>query len=236
MNNFDISATYYKIIGKNNGKYPYKLGLNTLADSGEIFNKKPICGPGGLYFCNIKYIFEYLYYGNKVCILTIPDDAQVVKVGNKYKADQIYINGMLEINYDTIKYLVTCGADITINNNYAVCWAARNGHQEIVKYLAKHGADITADDNYAIRYASENDHLETVKYLAEHGADVTAKNNYAICCAAQNGHLETVKYLVEHGADVTAINNYSIRHAASNGHLETVKYLVKYLVEHGAVL
>jgi len=57
MNSFDRSTTYYKIIGANNhGKYSYKLGLNTLADNNEIFDKAPICGPGGLYFCSIEYI------------------------------------------------------------------------------------------------------------------------------------------------------------------------------------
>jgi len=31
------------------------------------------------------------------------------------------------------------------------------------------GADITVDDNYAIRWASKNGHLKVVKYLKENG-------------------------------------------------------------------
>jgi len=168
MNDFDRFATYYKIIGANNyGKYPYKLGLNTLADNGETFNEEPICGPGGLYFSDIKYIFEYLDYGDKVCILTIPDDAQVIEVKNKYKADKIYINEMMEMNCDAIKYLVEHGADITTEDNYAIRWAATNGHFDVVKYLAEHGADLTIWNNYAIYWAARCG-LEVVKYLAKH--------------------------------------------------------------------
>jgi len=227
---FNKSATYYKIIGYNQGNYPYKLGLNTLADNGETFDKALICGSGGLYFCNIENIFEYLDYGNKVCTLTIPDDAQVIGVYDKYKADQIYINEIMELNYDTIKFLAERGADVTIGDNYAIRYSAQKGHLEIVKYLIKHGADVTAFNNYAICCAAPNGHLEIVKYLIEHGADVAARHNHAIRGASENGYLELVKYLFEHGADITAMDNYAICLAARNGHLEVVKYLI----EHGA--
>ena len=201
MNDFDRFATYYKIIGANNyGKYPYKLGLNTLADNGETFNEEPICGPGGLYFSDIKYIFEYLDYGDKVCTLTIPDDAQVIKVNNKYKADKIYIREMMEINYDAIKYLVEYGADITADDNYAIRWAANYGYFEIIKYLTENGADVTTLDNTAIRLAAYYGYLDIVQYLVENGADVTVWDNFAIRWAAMNGHLDVVQYLSKHGA------------------------------------
>jgi len=233
MNSFDRSATYYKIIGANCcGNYPYKLGLNTLADNGEIFNKEPICGPGGLYFCSIKYIFIYLNHGDKLCTLTIPYDAQVVKVYNKYKADQIYIEKMMEINDDTIKYLIEHGADVTADNNRAMYLAIDIDDLEMIKLFVKYGVDITVDDNFPIQFASAKGHLEIVKYLVECGADITADSSYVIGWAAYCGHLEVIKYLIEHGADATAHNNYAIRSAAKNGHSEVVECLA----EHGAVL
>ncbi len=96
---------------------------------------------------------------------------------------------------ETVKYLVSIGADHTVNNNFAIRWASSNGHLEIVKYLVSIGADYAADDNYAIRWASHNGHLETVKYLVSIGADHTANNNYAIRWASSNGHSKIVKYL-----------------------------------------
>jgi len=223
----DRSATYYKIIGNNNGTFAYKMGLNDLIDNNETFNRKSMCGPGGLYFSNIEHILEYLNYGNKLCILTIPNDAEVIKVKNKYKSDKIYINKIMEIDYSTIKYLIKCGADMAVGDNYAISWAARKGNLEIVRCLTEHGADVMVGNNYPVRRASGNGHLKVVKYLVEHGADVTSNDNSAIVRASYNGHLEVLKYLVEHGADITARNNCAIQYASRNGHLEVIKYLVE---------
>ena len=41
-----------------------------------------------------------------------------------------------------IKYLVSQGADIKDDNNYAIKWASKNGHLDVVKYLVSIGADI----------------------------------------------------------------------------------------------
>jgi ankyrin repeat protein len=51
-----------------------------------------------------------------------------------------------------------------------VGFASENGHLDVVKYLVSQGADITADDNYAVRWASFYGHLEVVKYLVSQGA------------------------------------------------------------------
>ena len=73
-------------------------------------------------------------------------------------------------------------------------------------YLVSQGADVTADDNYAVQVASMNGHLEVIKYLVSQGADVTSYNNWALRYASKNGHLEVVKYLVSQGAPTTAIS------------------------------
>jgi hypothetical protein len=42
-----------------------------------------------------------------------------------------------------VKYLVSLGADITADNNYAALWACRENHVEVVKYLVSQGtADV----------------------------------------------------------------------------------------------
>ncbi len=123
-------------------------------------------------------------------------------------------------NLPIIQYLLP-----TLNIDDTIVASAKYGHLETVKYLISIGADYTDDDNCAIRWASYNGHLETVKYLVSIGADYTADNNYAIRWASRYGHLETVKYLVSIGADHTANNNYAIRWASSNGHSKIVKYL-----------
>ena len=177
------NTTYYKIIGNNFGKFNYKFGLNTLT---ETFNPSKECGPGGLYFCDIQHIFEFLEYGDKVCTIELPEDedAQVVQVENKYKADKIIIK--------------------TIKNLY---------DENMFKYLLEKGANVHAGDDYALRWASERGHTNVVKLLLEHGADVHADNNGALRCASAMGHIDVVRLLLEYGANVHADDDYSLRWA-----------------------
>lgn len=83
-------------------------------------------------------------------------------------------------------------------DNYAICWAARNGHLEVVKYLAVlPGVNLAAKDNHAIRMVASNGHLEVVKYLEGlPGVNPAAQDNDAIRMAAFQKHLEVVRYLL----------------------------------------
>ena len=96
----------------------------------------------------------------------------------------------------------------------------------MVKYLVKNRADVTAQDNDAVCLASKNGHLDVVKYLVSVGADVTAQDNDAVCLASENGHLDVVKYLVNVGADITDHINCPVRWASENGHLNIIEYLL----------
>ena len=129
-----------------------------------------------------------------------------------------------------VKEALKRGANISVENDYALIWASANGHLEVVKYLIEHGANISAQNDEALIWASEDGHLEVVKYLVEHGANISARNDLALRLATRGGHLEVVKYLVEHGANVSAQDDWALMSASYNGHLE----IVKYLVEHGA--
>ena len=114
-------------------------------------------------------------------------------------------NGHLEV----VKYLVEkCGADVRVDNDYAVRGASQNGRLEMVKYLVeKCGADVKTCNNYAVQFASANGHLEVVKYLVEKcGTDVRSSNHWAVRLASEYGHLEVVKYLINRGAVLSTPN------------------------------
>ena len=68
-----------------------------------------------------------------------------------------------------------------LDNNYAVRWAAGNGHLEVLKYLVSLGADIQNQNDYAVQWASSNGHLEVLKYLVSLGADI--RSEYDFCCS-----------------------------------------------------
>ena len=135
---------YFKFIGKNKGNYPYQLGLNTLKHNNEEFNNSKKCESGGLYFSNIDHIFNFLGYGDTLCVITLPEDTIVIKLNNKYKSNKIYIKRMIKGRLEIIKYLVSLGADIRVRNDWAIQWASKYGHLETVKYLVSLGANIRA--------------------------------------------------------------------------------------------
>ena len=66
-------------------------------------------------------------------------------------------------------------------------WSLDNNHLDLVKYLVSLGADIRVDDNYAIKCASAKGYLDLVKFLVSVGADIHADNDFPIQWASRNG-------------------------------------------------
>ena len=57
--------------------------------------------------------------------------------------------------------------DPSVNYNYAICKASREGHVEVVRLIMKDPrVDPSAFGNYAIRYASWRGHVEVVQLLS----------------------------------------------------------------------
>ena len=208
--------------------FQYQDGLNILT---EPFAETGSCAKGGFYFTDVNNIFKFLDFGIYLREITLPfndPDFKVVKdlEGDKWRTNKIIFGKRYNLDdVETFKYLISMGANIKADNDYAVKWASKKGHLEVIKYLVSLGADIRADNDEAVRWASYYGHLEVVKYLVSMGADIKA-NNETVRLASYYGHLKMVKYLVSMGADISAENDYVVRWAAEKGHLEVVKYLV----------
>jgi len=234
---FDRSAIYYKMIrNKRHHNYPYKLGLNTVTDNNEIFREaQSYDGSNSIRFYDIKYVFEHLDRGNKVCILTIPDDVQVTRIyNNEYGANRIYIHKIMKLNYDVTKHLIECGANVIIENYKfpTIISAAHYGYFEVIKVLADYKHTTINNMDRAIHRAASNGHIEIVKYLAERGAKLTDVH-YVMIDVAYRGHIEIMKYLIEcKSPSALYIHNSTILSAilcaSQCGHLEAVKYLIKH--------
>ena len=230
-NNFltNTIEVYYKITNEtecHNG-YQYKDGLNVLD---KKFDPVGSCAVGGLYFTTAKYIFKYLDYGCYLREVTLPNDCQCVldPSGNKFRADRIILGKKYNLtDIVTFKLLLEKGADIHVDDDYALRWASKNGHFDIVKFLVENGADVHAWNNHALRLASENGHFDIVKYLVENGADIHANYDYALMVVAGAGCLPIVQYLVQSGANIHANDNAALRYASLNKHFDVVKFLSK---------
>ncbi len=58
------------------------------------FNPTRSCSAGGLYFSSRKNIFQYIFYGNNIAELTIPNDARVYVEHDKFKTDKFIIESV----------------------------------------------------------------------------------------------------------------------------------------------
>ena len=188
---------YYKILNEeethNVLKYHDGLNVDPLP-----FNPSGDCESGGIYFSR-EDILAFLYYGPWIRKVTLPEGEPIYEnpgFPKKWKAKRVILGPRRKIDLQVIKELVKEGVDIHVDDDYALSWAARNGHLDVVKFLVEKGADIHADGDYALRLAAENGYLDVVKYLVENRANIYAKDNYALRLAAKNGHLDVVKYLV----------------------------------------
>ncbi len=210
-------SAYAKIIGKNQGHYPYRMGLNSLKYNNEIFDASPQCIKGGLYYCKLENILDYLNYGHTLCLVSIPSDAQVVQVENKFKTDRLMIDQMFDLRdvetwkflerHDVFKPKLNSTLGIVVTDILGT--VVEKGYLDAVKFLVDKGADVQAYDNYAICLAAQNGHLDMAKFLVDRGADVQADNNYAVLHASKHGHLDMVKFLIDKGADGRVCNNHT---------------------------
>ena len=165
-----FAKVYYKITNAEERHYgfQYKDGLNVLKGK---FNEDPedYCGPGGLYFCNIENIFEFLDKGIFVREITLPKgnpNFKIFKDGNKYRANMIILGERYNLtDVSTFKMLIERGANIHANNCYPLKWSAYNGYLNIVKYLLANGANINVIDSYAMQWSTRKGHYEVVRYI-----------------------------------------------------------------------
>ena len=80
--------------------------------------------------------------------------------------------------FDLVKCLVSAGADIHAQNDWAICLAAMYGHLDIVKYLVSVGADVQNYGEATIRWAVTFNHTPVIKYLMSVNKKLSTYNMY----------------------------------------------------------
>ncbi len=223
-------AQYARII-KSEDMFMYKKGFNGADDFDNTIDPDYTDMSKGICCNEIKHIFNFITYGDVVCILRdvciLENDTRVMSSHMMYKFKSIYIIKFMPLwDLDTIKTLVSLGADAHINKNTLFLHASKYGHLDIVKYLVSLGTNVRVCGDMSVRQASMNGHLKMVKYLIFNGADSRLCNDLAFRLAAKNGHLHVVKFFVSMGVDIHISDDYAVCKAAKYGHIHVVKYLV----------
>ena len=77
---------------------------------------------------------------------------------------------------EVVELLLEAGADVHVDNDYALKWASMNGYEGVVRLLLEAGADVHADNDLALGLASANGHEGVVKILKEYKKKNGKKN------------------------------------------------------------
>lgn len=149
-----MNNKFFKILSDdmNMKGFQYQFGMNSNSE--------------GLYFTDGENICSYLSYGHKIAMISIPEDAHVVKMERQLKSDKIVIEKIYDLNdINTWKMLLSCGVNIHTEFDYALRWNAKIGNLEIVKFLVENGADVHTGNDLALKFAKEEKHNEIVNYF-----------------------------------------------------------------------
>lgn len=95
-------------------------------------------------------------------------------------------------------------------------------------------SDVRADDNFALRYAALNGHCDVIQFLLERfpftRADVLTDSLFAVRIACQKGFENVARLLVSHfrlgPEDLRSMGNYALYYACEEGHAEIVDWLL----------
>lgn len=225
-----MQPVYAKLIpssGRTQNGFQYKLGINKPA---EPFDPNPRCGPGGLYYCDIRDIFEWLDYGSTLCIVRPAPGARVVALPEKFKTEALEVLQMMDMyKVDTWRFLVGHLGDRIRDRDRLGQWICQMSHLTGVNFGTADIIDVLADvDNfkldvlnsildYACHYPED---IEMVKYALDKGANGL---HAAMKTAAVMNNVEAVELLVAAGARITI----GILKSARNQSLNVFRFLVK---------
>lgn len=100
---------------------------------------------------------------------------------------------------ESLSLLLTNGADVNRDQNFALRWACSHGRIHVAQVLISNGADVGAAHNDSLYQAAKNGHLCIVEMLIRQGADpVEAKD--AIKRAEDRGHVQVAALLKREAA------------------------------------
>lgn len=129
--------------------------------------------------------------------------------------------------------LINLGANVTIDNNYPIRKAAKEGLLETIKVFIANNADLHAEHDDAVRQAARHGRLDVVRYLIENGANKYEDDEFlnVLYQAVYSRSLAVVEYLhTVANMDIHNDNENALNIAATEG----LTSIVEYLIDNGA--
>lgn len=163
---------------------------------------------------------------NKNLQLLMDKGISVDITGKKdYEGQTALMSAANSNHLDTIKFLISCGANINATRNTgltALMVASQVGSEKVVEYLIQNGADINLITNEgadAFIYATQYGNVPGAALLLEAGADINHmdKDGTALHNATREEKYDTVKFLLDKGID------YKLKNPAGETALDIAK-------------
>jgi hypothetical protein len=201
--------------------YYYNTGLNVLD---KPFEPKGSCVPGGLYFTNLKNIDSFYSYGDRILIVNIPTDAQVVKdpdetYGEKWRADKIIVCDEYPLyDIETIKKF-----NLKINKPYLE-WAVSGGHVDVLEFCKNTLSSDALSSlpsrelHFYVHIASKYGHINVLEWFRNNYAYQfkTVNVNHGMEFASYGGHVNVLEWLkTKSGCCLEKVDSYNGVHYAS---------------------
>ena len=122
----------------NHNGFPYQTGMNYLKGSFSFYGE---CVPGGLYFIEVKRIFDFLMYGVNIRIVRLDKmvcdpSLKIVKDSEKYRSNLIFLEDPMSLS-DPATYEFLEGWGLSIEDNFSkiLHHAIKHGFFSVISYL-----------------------------------------------------------------------------------------------------
>ena len=86
--------------------------------------------------------------------MAIPDGEAVVPVGEEYKAHRIILGPVRELwTKETFEWIISCGADVHADDDYALICASEKGDDEAVRLLLASGSKYSCLERPSLMFS-----------------------------------------------------------------------------------
>jgi len=209
----------YKVIRKDltHNDFTYQIGKENVDH--RSFYPYGECNGGGLYFTNKKNILEFSDYGDKIYLITIPDDAQVYVESRKAKASKFIVVeevGLEELygsfweKYKLKNIIKKTPFEIRFmkNQNDKLCLLAIRQDNRVFKYIKNQTPEIclaaVQENGSALEYVQNQTPEICLAAVQENGNALKYVKNQTpeICLAAIRQNCYALQYVINQTPEI----------------------------------
>ena len=125
--------------------------------------------------------------------------------------NESFMAAIRDHNINALALALNDGADVNMEEGWALRNACSLGRLDIVKFLIGYGANVHVNEDAALRTAVCIGDLDIVQFLVANGADIHVHNDESLIISIWNNFTPIAEFLIKSGANIqAAIDDHSI--------------------------